>query len=189
MVKVDHFATEQHIRASGLSWNFLEDSQYAEAVGVAMAKFAIVTGLYETSEGEGKVGFVSRDDCVDCAVALLLGAGEPNTTYTPTGPESLSQRDAMDLAAEISGRPIETRIVSTEVMQATFDAMGVPRTVADLTPESPIPWVSEDMLSFCQALKEGVFDIVTDDVRRLTGHAPKSLREVLIATRAEWDPA
>ncbi len=188
MVKIDHFATEQRIRESGLSWNFLEDSQYAEAVGIAMAKFAIVTGLYETSAGEGKVGFVSRDDCVDCAVALLLGAGEPNTTYTPTGPESLSQREAMDLAAEISGRPIETRTVSHEAMQAIFDAMGVPRTVADLTPESPIPWVSEDMLSFCQALKEGVFDILTDDVQRLTGHPPKSLREVLIATRAEWDP-
>ena len=189
MVKVDHFATEQRIRASGLTWNFLEDSQYAEAVGIAMAKFAIPTGLRPTSAGEGRVGFVSREDCVDCAVALLLGGGEPNTTYTPTGPESLSQRDAMNIVTEITGRPIETRCVSTEEMQAIFDAMGVPRTVADLTPQSPIPWVSEDMLSFEQALKAGVFDIVTDHVQRLTGHPPKSLREVLVATRAEWDPA
>lgn len=189
LVKVDHLATEQYIRASGMVWNFLEDSQYAEAVGIAMAKFAMHTGLHTTSAGEGRVGFVSREDCVDCAVALLLGAGEPNTTYTPTGPQSLSQRDAMNLVAELSGRPIQTRSVSTDEMQAIFDAMGVARTVADLTPQSPIPWVSEDMLSFDQALKAGVFDIVTDHVQRLTGHPPKSLREVLVATRAEWDPA
>ncbi|MEN9704142.1 MAG: hypothetical protein RLZZ393_21 [Pseudomonadota bacterium] len=188
LVKVDHLATEHHIRASGLSWNFLEDSQYAEAVGIAMAKFAMRTGQHTTSAGEGRVGFVSREDCVDCAVALLLGAGTPNTTYTPTGPERLSQRDAMNLVAELSGKPIETRIVSTDEMQAIFDAMGVARTVADLTPASPIPWVSEDMLSFDQALKAGVFDIVTDHVQQLTGHPPRSLREVLIATRAEWDP-
>jgi NAD(P)H dehydrogenase (quinone) len=179
LVKVEHRATELMIFDSGLSWNILRDSQYAEAVGIAMAPFALRSGKHFTASGDGKVGFVSRWDCVDSAVGLLTGAGEANKAYTLTGPETFSQAEALAIVSRLTGKPIETTIVSTEAMQKIFDDMGVARTFADMTPETTMPWVSEDMLSFDEAIKAGIFDVVTEDVALLSGRKPRTLESVL----------
>ncbi len=93
---------------------------------------------------------------------------------------------AFALAAEIAGRPLEIAATDDAGMFAYFDTLGVPRHASDIVPEGPIPWSSDDMVTFGRSIREGYFDRRTDHVERITGRPPKSLREILLAHRASW---
>lgn len=90
IVKLDHRATEEHLERSGASWTFLRDSQYSEAIAMAMVPPALAMGRKPENAGDGRVAFVSRDDCVACAAEVLAQSGHENKAYDITGPELLS---------------------------------------------------------------------------------------------------
>ncbi len=71
-------------------------------------------------------------------------------------------------------------------MFAYFDSLGIPRHASDVVPNGPIPWSSDDMVTFGQSIREGFFDVLTDHVERLTGRKPRPLREVMMAHRHQW---
>lgn len=182
----DHYATEQLLRASGLAFTILYNAQYSEAVATAMAIPALAAGTKPDNCGEGKMPFVSRDDCVRVAVAALTQPGHENKTYNVTGPELLTVPQAMAMVAEMAGKPIEILPVDDEGMFAYFDSLGVARTAADLGPDDAIPWASEGMVTFGQAIREGYFDVESNDVERITGQAPRTLRSVFEQYRGVW---
>jgi NAD(P)H dehydrogenase (quinone) len=186
IVKHDHFTTEQAIRATGVEYTFLRDSQYSEAVATAMAIPALQMGVKPDNCGEGRVGFVSRDDCVAVAVGVLTQDGHGNQAYPLTGPEAISIPQAMAMVSEMTGKPIEVQPVSDEGMFAYFDSLGVPRHASDDVPDGPILWSSEDMVTFGQSIREGFFDEVTDCVERITGKTPRSLRSVFEQYQDAW---
>lgn len=186
IVKNDHFATEQAIRATAVEYTFLRDSQYSEAIATAMAIPALMAGVKPDNCGDGRVGFVSRDDCVAVAVGVLTQDGHGNRAYPLTGPEALSVPQALALVSEIAGKPIAVQPVSDEDMFAYFDSLGVPRHASDIVPDGPIPWSSDDMVTFGQSIRGGFFDEVTDCVERITGRAPRTLRSVLEQYQDLW---
>ncbi len=182
----DHYATEQLLRACGVAWTILYNAQYSEAVATAMAIPALAAGTKPDNCGEGKMPFVSRDDCVRVAVAALTQAGHENTTITVTGPELLTVPQAMAMVSEMAGKPIEIIPVDDEGMYQYFDSLGVARKSADLKPDDAIPWASEGMVTFGQAIREGYFDVESDAVERITGQAPRSLRSVFEQYKGMW---
>ncbi|WP_321390742.1 SDR family oxidoreductase [Emcibacter sp.] len=186
IVKLDHRATEEIMEQSGADWTFLRDSQYAEAIAGAMVPGALIAGKLPDNCGEGKVAFVSRDDCVAVAVGVLTQEGHRNKAYDLTGPELLTIPEAMAIAGEIIGRPIEVVPAGDEDMFAYFDSLGAPRHASDIVPDGPIPWSSDDMVTFGQAIREGYFNKINDNVERISGKAPKSLREVMLTHRHLW---
>jgi len=186
IVKLDHLATEEAIKATGVAYTFLRDSQYSEAIALAMAIPALQMGAKPDNCGEGRVGFVSRDDCVAVAVGVLTQDGHGNQAYPLTGPEAISIPQAMAMVSEIAGKPIEVSHVDDEGMFAYFDSLGVPRHASDIMPDGPIPWSSDDMVTFGQSIREGFFDEVSPHVERITGRAPRSLRSVLEQYRSAW---
>lgn len=186
IVKLDHRATEEIIEASGAAWTHLRDSQYAEAIALAMVIPALAAGYKPDNCADGKVAFVSRDDCVASAVGVLTQDGHARTAYSLTGPELISIPEALAMASEIAGKPIALEQVDDEAMFAYFDSLGVPRHASDIVPDGPIPWSSDDMVTFGQAIREGYFDRMTDHVEKLTGRPPRSLREVMLQHCGAW---
>lgn len=186
IVKLDHFATEEAIRATGVEYTFLRDSQYSEAIAMAMAIPALQFGVKPDNCGDGRVGFVSRDDCVAVAVGVLTQDGHGNKAYPLTGPEAISIPEAMALVSEMAGKPIEVQPVDDEGMFAYFDSLGVPRHASDIMPDGPIPWSSDDMVTFGTSIREGFFDEVSPWVERITGKAPRTLRSVFEQYQHLW---
>ena len=182
----DHYATEQQLKASGAAWTILRNSQYSEAIATAMAIPALAAGSKPDNCGEGQIAFVSRDDCVATAVAVITQPGHENKAYDVTGPDLLSIPEAMAMISEIAGKPIEVIPVSDEQMFAYFDSLGVARKAADVDPNGPIPWASEGMVTFGQAIREGNFAVISDDVERITGRKPRTLRSVLEQFKHTW---
>ncbi|WP_088185342.1 NAD(P)H-binding protein [Sphingobium sp. Z007] len=186
IVKDDHRATEEIIEGSGAAWTHLRDSQYAEAIAGPMTIPALMAGGKPDNCGDGLVAFVSRDDCVATAVGVLTQPGHENRAYVLTGPDLLTIPQAMALASELAGKPIVVDPVDDEAMFAYFDALGAPRHASDIVPDGPIPWSSDDMVTFGQSIREGYFAEKTDWVAKITGRKPKSLREVMLAHKEGW---
>lgn len=186
IVKLDHRATEQILEASGAAWTFLRDSQYSEAIAGAMVPPALMSGRLPDNAHDGGIAFVSRDDCVACAVAVLVTPGHENRAYDITGPELLSTPKAIAMAVEVSGHPIDYRYATDDEMFAYFDSLGIPRKASDEPTAGPIPWCSEDMVTFGKSIREGYFNVVSDSVEKLTGRKPRSLRSVLLQFKDSW---
>lgn len=186
LVKLDHRATEEHLERCGAAWTFLRDSQYSEAIAGAMVPGALAAGRRPDNSGDGRVAFVSRDDCVACATEVLLQAGHENRAYDITGPQLMTVAQALAMAGEIAGRPIVLDHVDDAGMFAYFDSLGIPRHASDVVPEGPIPWSSDDMVTFGQSIREGFFDVLTEHVERITGRKPRPLREIMMSHRHLW---
>jgi NAD(P)H dehydrogenase (quinone) len=172
----DHRATEEVLRKSGIAWTALRNSQYTDALIEVAAPLAIANGKWVASAAEGKIAPVVRQDCVDCAVAVMAGSGHENTVYNITGPELLSYRDISRIVAEVSGKRIDYVPVADEVMYAIFDGLGIPREPLDDHVVGGVPWCSDDMVSYERSIREGRFNVISDHVQKLAGHAPTSVR-------------
>jgi NAD(P)H dehydrogenase (quinone) len=182
----DHRFTEQFILDSGLAWNFMRNSQYGDAMAENQAAIAITSGKSIGNTGDGTVAFIARDDVAATAAALLQGAGMPNTAYDVTGPEAVNWRQVAALITEISGVPIEVVDLTDDEMYAMWDALGVPREATGDFSRSPVPWCSDGMVSLGRAIRLGQLSTVTDNVEKLTGRKPKSLRELMLEKAPSW---
>ena len=181
----DHLFTEEALRHSGLKFTFLRDAQYAEVITTMIAPAAVASGEWFSSAADGCMAFISKQDCVECAVAVLTSAGHEGAVYEITGPELLTFGDCARIAAEVTGKPIRFVNVSHEAMLARFDAAGVPRRHIEGTVHKAAgAWGSEEMMSYERGIREGYFAVASHHVKLLTGHPARSLRQVYEATRS-----
>jgi uncharacterized protein YbjT (DUF2867 family) len=160
----DHFATEEHIKGSGMAWTFLRDNLYLEF----LEHMAGPDGVIRGPAGDGRAAVVAHADIARAATAVLL---EPDAhagmTYTLTGPEALSVSEAAALATEVTGRPFTFHDETVEEAYRSRAAYGAP------------DWQVDAWVSTYTAIRAGELAEVTGDVERLTGRRPLSLREYL----------
>jgi NAD(P)H dehydrogenase (quinone) len=179
MVVKDHLQTERLLQDSGLTYTFLRNSQYAEALITRVGIVCAQEGRWESSSADGKIALIAHDDCVQCGVAVLSGEGHENAVYHITGPELLSFRDMAEMTAKISGRPVEYVVVSEEERYRFFDGLGVPRDYEEgMDIEKAGKWPSNDMVSFEAAIRGGFFAVISDDVKKLLGREPRPVWDI-----------
>ena len=169
-----HWATERALAASGMGWTFLRDSFYFDD----FPEFA-VDGVIAGPAGEGRVGAVARADVGRCASAVLLdlaGTGErpasahDGAIYRLTGPASLSMAEIAQVLSE-HGSPTVYRAETIEEAYASREPYGAP------------DWEVDGWVSTYTSIASGALDVVTDDVRALTGRAPMPFAELLASRR------
>jgi NAD(P)H dehydrogenase (quinone) len=171
-VAIEHAETEQLLEESGLEATVLRNGTYAE-LQIPAGALAVAGGKLYSNAGAGRLVPVSRSDCAAAAAAVLTSDGHAGMTYDITGPEALSQADIVAGFTEVSGRPVELIPVSDHMMLWGLTRHGVPKPVA------------RAITDFGKAIREGYYDVASDAVESLTGRAPRSLRDVLIANRGE----
>ena len=160
----DHYATEQHIRGSGLRFTFLRDNIYADFMAALVGEDGVIRG----PAGDGRVAAVAQDDIAAIAAKVLLNP-EPHAgaTYSLTGPQALSLDEvAATLTAEL-GRSVRYEPETLEQAYASRASYGAP------------DWQIDAWVSTYTAIASGEVATVTDDVPRLTGHPATSLAELL----------
>ncbi len=167
-----HHATELAACDSGLAWTFLRNNLYAD-FQVRVVAQVIASGQLVTSAGNGRVAYVSRDDCAGAAAAVLVQDGHEGRVYDITGPQALGPQEVAALAAELGGRPVEVVPVDDDALVAGMIENGVPDAAARV------------VLSFVVAAREGFLDSVSSAVEELTGTSPAPLRDVVSTAREE----
>jgi NAD(P)H dehydrogenase (quinone) len=181
IVTRDHRETEQLIMASGLAWTMLRDAHYADAMIVNAGPGFLASGKWFSNSGHGREAMVWREDCVDCAVAVLTGTGHENKAYRITGPDLQDFAEVAALMREITGCPLDYVPIDDDAAYAMFDAMGIPREPVDDQVIAGIPWNSDDMVTFGRAIREGFLEVRTDHVEKLTGRKARSVRALIEA--------
>jgi NAD(P)H dehydrogenase (quinone) len=160
----DHWHTEQAIRDSGMTWTFLRDSFYLDFFPLFAAEDGVISG----PAGDGRVAAVARADVAEVAAAVLRDpAGHEGATYRLTGGEAISFSDAAERMTVALGRPF--RFVDQTLDEA----------YASRRPLSDEQWQLDAWVSTYTAIGSGELAGTTEDVERLTGHAPRTLEQAL----------
>ncbi|MBX7160647.1 MAG: NmrA family NAD(P)-binding protein, partial [Acidimicrobiia bacterium] len=99
----DHWHTEAHVRASGLAFTFLRDSQYLDYLPLLVGPGGVIRG----PAGDGALAPVARDDVARSAAAVLAAAStHAGRTYDLTGPRLVTMSDVARALSEAVGRRI-----------------------------------------------------------------------------------
>jgi uncharacterized protein YbjT (DUF2867 family) len=157
---------EEELKASGLPWTILKPTFFMQNLMMA-AQTVAEQGTVYFDWGAGKAGMVDVRDVVDCAVSVLTGeAGAvQGETFVLTGPASIGFADAAASLSEAIGRTVEYVPVPHEAAIAAMTAMGVPE------------WIAEGYAELSAGFEQGFADLTTENVERLSGHAPRSFEQ------------
>jgi len=167
LVAPEHTATEREIRETGLKYTFLRNNTYSENLLYTLPG-AVEGGTMYGCAGNGKVSYVTRQDCANAAVGALMRAGDYENTFLDiTGPQALSYAEVAALVSEIKREKVIYQDVSQEDYRANLIKSGFPEAYAPL------------FVSFELSTKRGDVATVSDAVRKLSGKTPQGLRDFL----------
>jgi NAD(P)H dehydrogenase (quinone) len=161
----DHWATEEHIRAGGLSFTFVRMSLYLDFVPA----FVDAEGVIRGPAGEGRLAPVARDDLADVATEVLLGADHEGEAIPVTGGRRFTLGEAAGELSRLTGSEIVFRDETIEEAYATRAQLGAP------------DWAVDGWVSSYVAIARGELDVVSDAVARIAGHPPMTLEEYVRA--------
>jgi len=82
----DHWATEEHIRATGVPFTFPRMNLYMDFIPSMVGADGVIRG----PAGDGRLAAILRDDVAAAALALLTSDGHDGRSYDLTGREAFS---------------------------------------------------------------------------------------------------
>ncbi|WP_367130143.1 SDR family oxidoreductase [Saccharothrix sp. HUAS TT1] len=160
----DHWATEQHVRATGVGFTFLRDNLYADFFPHLVGDDDVLRG----PAGDGRVAAVAQDDIADAATAVLTDP-RPHLgrTYDLTGPEALTLHEVAAVLARTTGRPI------------TYHPETVAEAYRSRARYQAPDWQVDAWVSTYTAIGNGELARVSTAVPDLTGRPATSLADLL----------
>lgn len=176
----DHVWTEAYMKEQPIHYLFLRDSQYAEAmVSNFINAVENTNGILANNMGEGKMAFISRDDCALAATCAAMSNWQDRVVDV-NGPELLTIGEYLEIASRVTGKKVEYQYIDDEAQYAFFDSIGVPRTTEDMWAQtaSNFPFCSDGMVTFGRAIRLGQMATFTNDFEELTGQKPMSVQEI-----------
>lgn len=165
-----YWVGEQALIGTAPQWTILRMSYYAESMADEI-KASLDSGML-AGLGDERVAYVSRDDVATAAAGALLGTGHSGAIYNLTGTASVSGVQRATIVSEIIGKTVTYVPTTVRQLRASLAQAGLPEPILNAMTELKTAFI------------DGKFDIVTGDVARLSGCAPKSLRDVLAAALA-----
>lgn len=176
--KKDHIYTEKYIQEQGLDYQFMRNSQYAEAMVTNYFTYAKMNAPLTNSQGDGLMAYISRKDCAKAVAYALHHSNEfSKKVWNINGLELMTISTFCAIGDVSTGNHVPFVNVTDEENYQIWDAMGVPRTTDGVfLKDSEAPFSSDGMGTFAQAIREGKMDIHTKDFTELTGATPISVR-------------
>lgn len=167
----DHYGTEQAIMESGLGYTILRNNLYMDLLAQAIPQAYQLGGIFKAT-GDGKAGYITREDCARAGVAALTDSFDGKRTLDISGAESLTQTEIASIATEVFGKPLSYTPVPLEAVVDGMVKAGLPQPIA------------ETFASFDTAIAQGKLD-VDSDFEALTGEKPTTVSEYLTTLQLE----
>jgi NAD(P)H dehydrogenase (quinone) len=164
----EHYLTEAYIKASGLSYTFLQNSLYAEVIPLFLGENVIETGVFFPA-GEGKVAFALREDLGEATANILVGEGHENQTYNLTSSEVISFAEVAAILSELSEKAVSYINPESEVFEGTLKQFGLPEPIIQMS------------VMFAAGIKNNDFNKTYDSLERFLGRKPTNIRTYLKA--------
>lgn len=173
----DHAGTEQALIDSTMGFTISRNNVYMDMLPGTIARALQSDGKWYDAAENGKVAYITREDCARVAAAALASDFSARRTLEVSGAEALSREELAAIAGEIAGAKIEYISVPLEAVIDGMASSGLPRPLAEI------------FASFDSATAQGTFEVATTAVEVLTGQKPTSIREFLTANKAAFAQA
>ncbi|TSD45916.1 SDR family oxidoreductase [Rhodococcus sp. KBS0724] len=168
----DHWATEQHIRSTGMSFTFLRDSAYLDFLPALAGADGVIRG----PAGNGAVGAVARSDIARVAAAVLTDPdSHVGRTYDLTGREALTLAEVAAIITDVTGRETVYHEETIEEAYASRASYNAP------------DWEVDAWVSTYTAIASGELAVISTAVQDITGRPPLTLRELLSTNETGTD--
>ena len=155
-----HARAEWAVRQSGLGYTIIRPVFFMQNLSGM-----IRDGAIRTAAEDGRVAMVDARDVAAVAVDALTSCGDDDQTYTVTGPQAVTFDEAAATLSGQTGDCVRHVRVGPDRVRAALERNGV------------AAWFARDMARLQSMLAVGYEDVVTDDVRTVTGTAPHTLAE------------
>ncbi len=162
---VDHAATEEALRASGVAFTALRNGFYASTVPMLLTG-ALVTGELRVPE-DGPVAWTTRADLAEAAARIIVDGGFDGPTPPLTGPQAVDLTEVAAIASELTGKRIRRIVVSDDEYRAEQIAAGMPEQLANL------------MLGLFAPSRRGDFGPADPTLATLLGRPAQSIADYL----------
>lgn len=163
---LEHFATEDYIKASGLKYILFRNALYMDVIPLFVGQKVFETGIFQPA-GDGKVAFALRSEMGEAMANVLVNDLFDNQIYQFTGSESYSFYDVATALTELSSKEVKYTSVEIPVFEGIMAAKGLP------------PFVVKKIVDFNTDIKNNQEAILTHELEIKLGRKPTSLKEGL----------
>lgn len=150
------------LEKSGTSYVILRPNWFADNFHTYW-KAGIDHGTIAVPAGGGKSSFIDARDIADSAAAALTSSAFDNKAFNLTGPQALGYAEAASLLSETIGKPVAYQPVDDATFVGILTGAGVPADYANF------------LAAIFHPVREGWTAPISDAVKILTGHPPRSL--------------
>lgn len=159
-----HRVVEDAIVASGIPYTFLRPENFASNILMwGWPEMIRADGVLRFPYPESHSDAVHEADIAAVAVEALTSPGHEGRSYFLTGPESVTQREQLEIIGEAVGKPVRyEELTDAEAREA----------LRPIVPE----WVMDAVVGWW-AHTDGVPAPVTDEVERITGVPARSFKQ------------
>lgn len=165
---------DQIVIDSGIAYTLLRPKNFMQNF-TTFLRDMIRTGTVYSSQGEGRVPFIDARDIAAVAARVLLDPkAHAGKVYTLTGPQALTNAEALAVIAEHIGRPIQLVAISEEQAVEGMRQAGMPEPLV------------QAMSSLNRIIAAGWVAEVTDDVQRLLGRPATAWADFVAEHRSVW---
>lgn len=167
IVAESHIATEKELKQSGLAYTILRNNLYLDFLPGFIGENVLETGVIYVPAEKGRVGAVLRAEMAEAAATVLSTTGHENREYDFTNTEAVSYDEIAQTISDASGKAIRYHSPAVDDYIQTLTGFGVPAEVVGI------------FSSFAIAQAQGELDATSDDLTRLLGRKPISIREFI----------
>ncbi|MBZ5978791.1 MAG: NmrA family NAD(P)-binding protein [Leuconostoc gelidum] len=187
-VTPDHTATENYLKETGHPYTALRNSLYIENYLTMYPMLALASNnVWASTAMEGRATLVAKDDAADAATAALLGKVSDFRSYNIFGSQSISVRELCQLVNNVSGLNLMYDPVDDETYYQYLEKLHIPRTITGDFSQSPVPFSGNDIVSNDDSIRDGLLDIPSNDIEILTGHKPKTAKDIVHESSYVWE--
>lgn len=160
----DHYATEEYLKQSSMTYTFLRDNFYIDFMSALVGEDGVIRG----PAADGHAAIVARADIARTAAAVLGDPGaHHNVTYDLTGPESLTMDEVARILSAARGSTV------------TFHNETLPEAYESRQRWGAPDWQNDAWVSTYTAIASGEMAAVSGAIESITGERPMSLAQFL----------
>lgn len=172
---VPHAKVEDALREAGVAWTMLRPSFFMQNLSTTHRDEIRDGDEIFVPAGDGSTSFIDVRDIGAIGGMALAEDGHENTIYELTGPEALTYGEVAALMSEVLGRRITYRKPSLLAFITRWKARGADTAFVVV------------MAGIYTTARLGLAARLTDDVPRLLGRPPISMRQYIEDYRSAWE--
>jgi uncharacterized protein YbjT (DUF2867 family) len=159
-----HFAVEQAVEASGLSYTILQPTSFMQNY-FGFADSIKKQGKFYAPLADSRMSLVDARDIADAAVVVFTEPGHESRKYKITGGQAISSQDSAVALAEALAKPVKYVAVSNDQARSAMAGMGMPA------------WMVDGFLELYRLAVDGRLSAVIPDLEKLVGRKPRTFRQ------------